>query len=63
MAQILQIAKGFFRLYHARPLVTTQGDQWYLNDMKLLLYYHNRLTGYGLERRLAPEFARAVAND
>lgn len=63
VAQILQIAKGFFRLYHARPLVTTQGDQWYLNDMKLLLYYHNRLTGYGLERLLAPEFARAVPHE
>ena len=29
------------------------GDRLQLNDIKLLMYYRNRLTGYGLERIFA----------
>ena len=36
------------------------GEELHLNDMKLLLYYQNRLTGYGLEALFAPSPSQRV---
>lgn len=44
-----------FGMYHRKAVAVRQGDEVRLTDMKLLLYYHNRLTGYGLERVLMTE--------
>ncbi|HEY3356710.1 MAG TPA: 1-acyl-sn-glycerol-3-phosphate acyltransferase [Polyangia bacterium] len=43
-----------FGIYHRRPVLTRRGDRVYPADMNLLLYYHNRLSRYGLEREVAP---------
>lgn len=51
VAQALQ----FFHSYHKKPLAIRRGESVLLNDLKLLLYYHNRLTGYGLESVIAQE--------
>jgi glycerol-3-phosphate O-acyltransferase len=48
--RVLEVALGYFGMYHRRDVVAQAGDKLLLNDIKLLLYYHNRLTGYGLER-------------
>jgi glycerol-3-phosphate O-acyltransferase len=53
--RILEVALGYFRMYHMRDLVVREGDRLQLNDIKLLMYYRNRLTGYGLERTFAAE--------
>lgn len=53
--RILDVALGYFRMYHMRDLVVREGDRLQLNDIKLLMYYRNRLTGYGLERTFAAE--------
>lgn len=38
-------------MYHAkRPLLKGQDDNLITEDMSLLYFYHNRLTGYGLEK-------------
>ncbi len=38
-------------IYHAqRPLVTTEEGHLLIQDLFTLFYYHNRLTGYGLEK-------------
>lgn len=53
--ELVANALRVFGMYHRRPVAVRQGDQVQLTDMKLLLYYHNRLTGYGLERALNAE--------
>jgi len=54
-ATLLDMALPIFSLYHTRPLAVREGDDVVLTDRMLLLYYHNRLTGYGLEEVVAPE--------
>jgi glycerol-3-phosphate O-acyltransferase len=39
-----------FAIYHTRPAVTRRGDRMHPTDRNLLLYYQNRLEGYGLSR-------------
>lgn len=55
--RILEVAIGYFQMYHLRDLVVVEGDQLRLNDIKLLLYYRNRLTGYGMEKVFEREAA------
>jgi glycerol-3-phosphate O-acyltransferase len=55
--RILEVALGYFRMYHMRHLVVPEGDRLLLNDIRLLMYYRNRLTGYGLEKLFARETA------
>ena len=39
-------------LYHAeRPLIL-KGDEVIIQNMNTLYYYHNRMTGYGLENQI-----------
>ncbi|MFH1537484.1 MAG: 1-acyl-sn-glycerol-3-phosphate acyltransferase [bacterium] len=47
--EIMSEALRFFGMFHSRPAVVRKGDQLKLNDLNLLLYYHNRLVGWGLE--------------
>ncbi len=46
---ILREALGFFALFHVRPAAQRIGDDISVEDRPLCYYYHNRLTGYGLE--------------
>jgi glycerol-3-phosphate O-acyltransferase len=39
-----------FASYHPRPVLERRGDRVRAGDMNLLLFYHNRATGYGLEK-------------
>ncbi len=39
----------YFGTYHTHEVLARRGDRLFPGDMKLLYYYHNRLTGYGLE--------------
>jgi glycerol-3-phosphate O-acyltransferase len=39
-----------FASYHSRPVLYRIGDRVRAGDMNLLLFYHNRATGYGLEK-------------
>ena len=41
--------------YHRRPALIRRGDRLFHIDRNLLLYYHNRLTGYGLLTREKPQ--------
>jgi glycerol-3-phosphate O-acyltransferase len=52
--EVFRVAMAYFQSYHTRPLATTDTREVTLTDMKLLFYYHNRLTGYGLERLFTP---------
>jgi glycerol-3-phosphate O-acyltransferase len=55
--RILEVALGYFRMYHRKPLAVRSGDTLALEDLKLLMFYGNRLSGYGLEKAFetAPE--------
>ena len=37
-------------MYHTKPVVTRKGEKLMLNDSNLLLFYHNRLVGWELEK-------------
>lgn len=52
-------ALEIFGMYHKRPLAVREGSAVRLVDLKVLLYYHNRLTGFGLEAALAPREVQA----
>lgn len=52
---LVEQAMQFFHSYHKKPLVIRRGESILLNDLKLILYYHNRLTGYGLESVIKQE--------
>lgn len=47
--EILNEALRFFGTYHTKPAAARRGEELKLNDPNLLLYYHNRLVGWGLE--------------
>jgi len=42
----------YFGTYHTHEVLARRGDRLFPGDMKLLYYYHNRLTGYGLEQAI-----------
>jgi len=46
--KVLARAVDTFATYHRTPVVARQGDQLCVGDPGLLLYYRNRLDGYGL---------------
>ena len=48
-SRIVADALRHFGSYHSRPVVQRRGDRLFAGDMNLLLYYRNRLLGYGLE--------------
>ena len=43
-----------FGSYHTHPVLERRGDRLFAGDMNLLFYYHNRLSGYELEKVLLP---------
>ena len=45
-------ALAHFGSYHSRPCAVRRGDRLVPADRSLLLYYQNRLEGYGLEAAL-----------
>ncbi len=53
-------ALRYFGMYHKRPVMVREGDGIRINDMKLLLYYHNRLADFDLERVLARDLVAAL---
>ncbi len=59
--EIIQSALRHFASYHTRAVLVRKGDRLFANDMKLLLYYSNRLRGYALEKELAPLFREGGA--
>ncbi|MEB3221993.1 MAG: 1-acyl-sn-glycerol-3-phosphate acyltransferase [Candidatus Sericytochromatia bacterium] len=61
--EVFRVAMAYFQMYHTRPLATTDTREVTLTDMKLLFYYHNRLTGYGLERLFQPAHTEAPEHD
>jgi glycerol-3-phosphate O-acyltransferase len=48
-AIIVADALRHFGSYHKHPVLSRRGDRVFSEEMNLLLYYHNRLKGYGLE--------------
>ncbi len=53
VSDIVADALRLFGTYHTRPVLQRRGDRVFPEDMNLLYYYHNRLTGYGFEDALA----------
>ena len=47
--QLLDEALGYFKLFHTRPVARREKDGVLVEDRTLCCYYHNRLTGFGLE--------------
>ena len=50
----------YFGMYHRHPVMVREEAGVRIVDLKLLLYYHNRLTGFGLEREAARPALAAV---
>ena len=47
--QLVQAALDRYQRFHARTAVERDGDHLRIHDLPLLLFYQNRLEGYGLE--------------
>jgi glycerol-3-phosphate O-acyltransferase len=50
--RIIQEALRHFGSYHRGGVISRRGDRIFANDMNLVYYYHNRLSGYDLESAL-----------
>jgi glycerol-3-phosphate O-acyltransferase len=50
--RIIQEGLRHFGSYHRGGVISRRGDRLFPNDMNLIYYYHNRLSGYGLESAL-----------
>ena len=51
--ELINYAASKLGVYHPkRPLLRTKKGSIKCQDMKLLLFYHNRLEGYGLEKHV-----------
>ncbi len=48
-------ALAHLQSYHRRPALIRRGDRLFHEDRNLLLYYNNRLTGFGLPTREKPQ--------
>jgi glycerol-3-phosphate O-acyltransferase len=61
--RILEESLATFATYHVVPVIERRGDRLFVGDPGLLLYYQNRLEGYGLlrERRQPTVDGRATA--
>lgn len=46
--ELLSRALAAFSAYHPRPVLERRGDEVYVGDAELLIFYRNRLDGYGL---------------
>jgi len=51
--EVMYAALRFFGMYHTTPVVVRRAGRIHINDLNLLLFYHNRLTGFGLEQVFA----------
>jgi glycerol-3-phosphate O-acyltransferase len=47
--EVLSRAEQAFSLYHLPRVLERRGERFYVNDTAVLFFYHNRLTGYGLD--------------
>ena len=47
--EVMYAALRFFGMYHTTPVVVRRGGRLHINDLNLLLFYHNRLKGFGIE--------------
>jgi glycerol-3-phosphate O-acyltransferase len=47
--EVVAQAEHALSLYHVPPAVEHRGERLFVGDPKLVYYYHNRLTGYGLD--------------
>jgi glycerol-3-phosphate O-acyltransferase len=45
---VIDLALATFATYHALPVIERRGDCLHVGDPNLLLYYRNRLQGYGI---------------
>jgi glycerol-3-phosphate O-acyltransferase len=64
--RVMNDALSTFATYHRTPVLERRGSRIYVNDVELLFYYGNRLSGYDLlgERELiAHQRARASARE
>jgi len=48
-AEVVAQAERALSLYHVPAAVERRGERFFVGDPKLVYYYHNRLTGYGLD--------------
>ena len=60
MGAVLSRAVDTFRIYHSRPVIRMQGDRIVAGDLRLLLFYQNRLEGYRIEERIPEMDSGAV---
>ncbi|MAE71343.1 MAG: hypothetical protein CME06_12860 [Gemmatimonadetes bacterium] len=51
-SDVVDTALSIFGKHHTRPAVRVEGERLVAADLKLLLFYQNRLEGYRLEERL-----------
>ncbi|MGV3524772.1 MAG: 1-acyl-sn-glycerol-3-phosphate acyltransferase [Candidatus Sericytochromatia bacterium] len=57
---ILDEAIHYLQMFYSKRVVVMRGEQVQVQDMRLLYYYHNRLTGYGFESHFASRILQPV---
>jgi glycerol-3-phosphate O-acyltransferase len=57
---ILDEAVHYLQMFYSKEIVLTSPDSIHVQDMRLLYYYHNRLSGYEFEKKFENEILRPV---
>lgn len=57
---IVDEAIHYLQMFYSKKIVLTRGETIHVQDMRLLYFYHNRLTGYDFEQRFAKEILAPV---
>jgi glycerol-3-phosphate O-acyltransferase len=60
---IVDEAIHYLQMFYSKEIVLTSGDSIQVQDMRLLYYYHNRLSGYDFEKRFVNEILKPVLSE
>lgn len=61
--QILREALHYLQMFYSKEVVVADGDTLKIQDVRLLYYYHNRLSGYDFENRFMKEILKPVLGE
>lgn len=60
---IVDEAIHYLKMFYSKKILHPQGDTIQVQDMRLLYFYHNRISGYDFERRFLNEILKPVVSE
>ncbi len=61
--EILREALHYLQMFYSKEVVVAEGDTLRIQDVRLLYYYHNRLSGYDFENRFMEQILKPLLGE